>query len=81
MKGLYAFSLKHTYNFLHFFPMIFFLSFITCSIDFLISATVGESSLMTIADIQALSIAPEINIPNAKSVSIAFELPPQIIQE
>ena len=36
---------------------------------------------MTIADIQALSIAPEINIPNAKSVSIAFELPPQIIQE
>lgn len=28
---------------------------------------------MTIADIQALSIVPEINIPNAKSVSIAFE--------
>ena len=80
MKGCDAFSVRHINHFLQFFLAWFMsLSFVTsCGTPFLIFAIVVESSSIIIVAMRAFSVVLETNISTAKSLYIAFEIPPPI---
>ena len=80
MKGCDAFSVRHINHFLQFFWYDLCHSLLLPHMAaFFIFAIVVESSSMIIVDMQAFSVVPETNMSTAKSLSIAFELPPQFI--
>ena len=48
----------------------------SCGREFFIFAIIFESSSMMIVNMRAFYVVPEINMSTAKSLTVAFELPP-----